>query len=100
MLALHLLQNCLVFINTLMIQRVLREAAWEQRLTAEDLQHVRRGGWSVREVLRHVIDSEVAYAKVIGFLRGSAANLDNASDGDVASGRSAADAHSNTMSAV
>jgi hypothetical protein len=37
MLALHLLQNCLVFINTLMSQRVLREAAWEQRLTVEDL---------------------------------------------------------------
>jgi hypothetical protein len=37
MLALHLLQNCLVFINTLMIQRVLRETAWEQRLTADDL---------------------------------------------------------------
>jgi TnpA family transposase len=37
MLALYLLQNCLVFINTLMIQRVLSEAAWEQRLTAEDL---------------------------------------------------------------
>jgi hypothetical protein len=37
MLALHLLQNCLVFINTLMIQRVLSEAAWEKQLTAEDL---------------------------------------------------------------
>jgi hypothetical protein len=37
MLALRLLQNCLVFINTLMMQRVLREAAWEKRLTAEDL---------------------------------------------------------------
>jgi TnpA family transposase len=34
MLTLHLLQNCLVFINTLMIQRVLGGAAWEQRLTA------------------------------------------------------------------
>ena len=37
MLALHLLQNSLVFINTLIMQRVLREAAWEKRLTAEDL---------------------------------------------------------------
>jgi hypothetical protein len=37
MLALHLLQNCLVFINALMIQRVLGEAAWDKRLTAEDL---------------------------------------------------------------
>lgn len=34
MLTLHLLQNCLVFINTLMIQRVLGGAAWEQRLAA------------------------------------------------------------------
>jgi hypothetical protein len=37
MLALHLLQNCLVFIKTLMMQRVLSEAAWEKRLTTEDL---------------------------------------------------------------
>ena len=36
MLTLHLLQNCLVFINTLMIQRVLKEPAWEPRLTADD----------------------------------------------------------------
>jgi hypothetical protein len=36
MLTLHLLQNCLVFINTLMIQRVLSEPTWEQRLAAED----------------------------------------------------------------
>ena len=37
MLALHLLQNCLVYINTLMIQRVLTEPAWQARLTVEDL---------------------------------------------------------------
>jgi TnpA family transposase len=37
MLALHLLQNALVYINTLMMQRVLSEATWETRLTAEDL---------------------------------------------------------------
>lgn len=37
MLALHLLQNCLVYINTLMIQRVLAEPAWKNRLTLEDL---------------------------------------------------------------
>lgn len=37
MLTLHLLQNALVYIKTLMMQRVLREAPWEQRLTAEDL---------------------------------------------------------------
>lgn len=61
-------------------------------LSADDLQQVRRGGWSVREVLRHVIDSEVAYAKIIGFLRGMTADLANAGDDEVASGDTAADA--------
>jgi hypothetical protein len=37
MLALHLLQNALVYINTLMLRWVFREAAWETRLTVEDL---------------------------------------------------------------
>ena len=37
MLALHLLQNALVYINTLMLQRVLGEASWATRLTVEDL---------------------------------------------------------------
>ena len=37
MLALHLLQNALVYINTLMIQRVLSEPTWATRLTPEDL---------------------------------------------------------------
>jgi hypothetical protein len=36
MLALHLLQNAMVYINTLMIQRVLSEQAWMGRMTAED----------------------------------------------------------------
>lgn len=36
-LTLHLLQNALVYINTLMLQRVLGEAAWATRLTVEDL---------------------------------------------------------------
>jgi TnpA family transposase len=36
MLALHLLQNAMVYINTLMIQRVLSEPAWMGRFTAED----------------------------------------------------------------
>jgi Tn3 transposase DDE domain len=36
MLALHLLQNAMVYINTLMIQRVLSEPAWMGRLTTED----------------------------------------------------------------
>ena len=37
MLALHLLQISLVYINTLMIQRVLSEPSWSGRLTTEDL---------------------------------------------------------------
>ena len=37
MLALHLLQLCLVYVNTLMIQRVLRDAPWQDALTAADL---------------------------------------------------------------
>jgi hypothetical protein len=37
MLALHLLQICLVYINTLMIQRVLTEPDWTQRILPEDL---------------------------------------------------------------
>ena len=36
MLALHLLQNAMVYINTLMIQRVLSEKVWMGRMTAED----------------------------------------------------------------
>ena len=36
MLALHLLQVCLVYINTLMIQQVLAEPLWQGRLTAID----------------------------------------------------------------
>jgi TnpA family transposase len=36
MLSLHLLQICLVYINTLMIQRILAEPEWRDRLTATD----------------------------------------------------------------
>ena len=36
MLSLHLLQNCLVYINTLMVQRVLAEPEWTGRLTPTD----------------------------------------------------------------
>jgi TnpA family transposase len=37
MLALHLLQNCMVYINTLMLQRVLMRPQWSERLTARDI---------------------------------------------------------------
>jgi uncharacterized damage-inducible protein DinB len=34
-----------------------------------DLDRERRGGWPVRRVLEHVVESEVAYARVIAHLR-------------------------------
>ena len=37
MLCLHLLQVSLVYVNTLMMQRVLSEPGWMQRLTSQDL---------------------------------------------------------------
>jgi TnpA family transposase len=37
MLSLHLLQLCLVHINTLMLQRILGEPHWDARLTPDDL---------------------------------------------------------------
>ena len=37
MLALHLLQNCMVYINTLMQQQVLAQPHWSGKLTARDL---------------------------------------------------------------
>ena len=37
MLALHLLQNCMVYINTLMLQQVLAQPPWEGKLTPRDL---------------------------------------------------------------
>ncbi|MGD1704712.1 Tn3 family transposase [Dapis sp. BLCC M229] len=39
-LSLHLLQNCLVYVNTLMIQSVLAEPHWEKRLTETDLRAI------------------------------------------------------------
>jgi hypothetical protein len=36
MLSLHLIQNCMVYINTLMIQRVLAQSHWQKKLTARD----------------------------------------------------------------
>ena len=35
-LALQLLQNCLIYVNTLMLQRILTEPAWHERITPED----------------------------------------------------------------
>lgn len=37
MLALHLLQNCMVYINTLMLQQILAQPEWSSRLGPRDL---------------------------------------------------------------
>ena len=67
-----------------------RRALLEQitRLSDDDLRTTRRGGWSVQEVLRHLIDAEVSYAKVLGFLRSRPVELPNVTDDDVASSSS------------
>ncbi len=39
-------------------------------LTVDDLDKTRRGEWSVRRILEHVIYSEQAYARIVAFLRG------------------------------
>lgn len=35
-LSMHLLQSCLVYVNTLMVQEVLTEPKWYNRMTEED----------------------------------------------------------------
>lgn len=54
-------------------------------LSDVDLQRARRGGWSLQEVLRHVIAAEVAYTRVIAHLRGLALHVPDATADDVAS---------------
>ncbi len=79
--------------NTSAIERARASLLERLRtLSDEDLRRGRRGGWSIQEVLRHVIDAEVAYTKVVGFLRSSPVDLANASDDDVASARAAVEA--------
>jgi uncharacterized damage-inducible protein DinB len=58
------------------------------RLGPDDLERVLRGGWDIRGVLRHIIESEHHYAGLVERLRGgtpagSTANLDLASPSDV-----------------
>src|SRR6266536_154841 len=50
MLALHLLQISLTFIQTLMIQEVLSEPAWMSRMTKEDLRGLTPFGVNLRNV--------------------------------------------------
>lgn len=46
MLALHLLQSSLVFVNTLLVQRVLDDPDWQNRLMAEDRRALSALFWS------------------------------------------------------
>ena len=36
MLSLHLIQNCMVYINTLMIQKILSQSHWQGKMTPRD----------------------------------------------------------------
>jgi hypothetical protein len=40
--SLHLLQPSLVYVNTLIIQQILAEPAWQNRLNTDDLEELRR----------------------------------------------------------
>lgn len=46
MLALHLLQAALVYVNTMLVQRVLDDRAWATRLTAHDRRALTPLFWS------------------------------------------------------
>jgi hypothetical protein len=46
MLALHLRQSCLVFINTHLLQRVLADPVWAERLTDADRRGLNALFWS------------------------------------------------------
>jgi TnpA family transposase len=61
-LALHLLQNCLVYVNTMMLQRILSEPAWAARMAAEDWRgltpliyaHINPYGWFDPDLTRRI----------------------------------------------
>ena len=48
MLSLHLLQNCMVYVNTLMLQQVLARPHWANQLTPRDRHALERSpaGWN------------------------------------------------------
>jgi TnpA family transposase len=59
MLCLHLLQNCIVYINTLMLQRVLDRSHWAERLMGEDLRALTPLIWEhVNPYGRYELDME------------------------------------------
>lgn len=61
-LTLHLLQNCLVYVNTLMLQRILSEPAWSSRMLPEDWRgltpliyaHINPYGWFDPDFTRRI----------------------------------------------
>lgn len=59
-------------------------------LEDQDMERMRRGGWSVRDVLRHVIESEIAYTRVIAHLRSLPIQVPDMEPADVASVAAAA----------
>ena len=68
-LALHLLQVSLVYINTLMIQRVLSESAWADRMTAENKRgltplvwgHVNNAAYGLFGAAEEVSDDQIRH---------------------------------------
>ena len=55
------------------------------RLSDDDLARGRRGGWTVRDVLRHVLTAEVAYTRVVAHLRSITLNVAEVTDDDLRS---------------
>ena len=61
-LTLHLLQNCLVYVNTLMLQRILSEPAWAAQMMPEDWRgltpliyaHINPYGWFDPDLSRRI----------------------------------------------
>lgn len=63
MLALHLLQNCMIYINTLMIQKILQQSHWHNRLTKTDLRALSPLFWDhINPYGRYDIDPNVRFA--------------------------------------
>jgi TnpA family transposase len=52
--ALHLLQSCLVYVNTLLLQRVLADPKWARKLTEEDRRALNTLFWTNREPVREI----------------------------------------------
>jgi TnpA family transposase len=63
MLSLHLLQNCMVFVNTLMLQQVFARPHWAERLTARDRHALTPLFWEhVNPYGRHELDMRTRIA--------------------------------------